>query len=68
MPIIPAGAGSTPHLHLDMPKDINNPRGRGQYAALAVFLDTEGGLTGVSWQSGKAQSYPQYGRQSADGP
>ncbi len=28
--------------------DANNPRGRGQYAALAVFLDTDEGLTGVS--------------------
>ena len=28
--------------------DANNPRGRDQYAALAVFLDTDLGLTGVS--------------------
>ncbi|MCY4072187.1 MAG: mandelate racemase/muconate lactonizing enzyme family protein [Chloroflexi bacterium] len=28
--------------------DANNPRGRAQYAALAVFLDTDAGLTGVS--------------------
>ena len=28
--------------------DANNPRGRQQYAALAVFLDTDEGLTGVS--------------------
>ena len=28
--------------------DANNPRGRAQYAALAVFLDTDVGLTGVS--------------------
>lgn len=28
--------------------DANNPRGRRQYAALAVFLDTDVGLTGVS--------------------
>ncbi len=28
--------------------DANNPRGRDQYAALAVFLDTDAGLTGVS--------------------
>ena len=28
--------------------DANNPRGRDQYAALAVFVDTDLGLTGVS--------------------
>ena len=28
--------------------DANNPRGRAQYAALAVFLDTDIGLTGVA--------------------
>ena len=28
--------------------DANNPRGRDQYAALAVFLDSDAGLTGVS--------------------
>ena len=28
--------------------DANNPRGRDQYAALAVFLDTDLGLTGVA--------------------
>ena len=28
--------------------DANNPVGRGQYAALAVFVDTDEGLTGVS--------------------
>ena len=28
--------------------DANNPRGRDQYAALAVFLDTDDGLTGVA--------------------
>lgn len=28
--------------------DANNPRGRAQYAALALFLDTDVGLTGVS--------------------
>lgn len=28
--------------------DANNPRGRQRYAALAVFLDTDAGLTGVS--------------------
>jgi len=28
--------------------DANNPRGRDQYAALAVFLETDLGLTGVS--------------------
>ena len=28
--------------------DANNPRGRDQYAALAVFLDSDVGLTGVS--------------------
>ena len=36
--------------------DANNPRGRDQYAALAVFLDTNLGLTGVSLGNPSLQS------------
>ena len=32
--------------------DANNPRGRDQYAALAVFLDSDLGLTGVDTNTG----------------
>ena len=36
--------------------DANNPRGRDQYAALAVFLDTDLGLTGLSLGNPAQQS------------
>ena len=36
--------------------DANNPRGRDQYAALAVFLDTDAGLTGVALGNPSAAS------------
>ena len=36
--------------------DANNPRGRDQFAALAVFLDTDVGLTGVALGNPGAQA------------
>ena len=36
--------------------DANNPRGRDQYAALAIFLDTDAGLTGVALGNPSAQA------------
>ena len=35
--------------------DANNPVGRQQYAALAIFLDTDVGLTGLSLAGGCSQ-------------
>ena len=47
--------------------DANNPRGRDQYAALAVFLDTDAGLTGLwGWAIQSAASrHPRAGGEPA---
>ena len=46
--------------------DANNPRGRDLYAGLAVFLDTDAGLTGVSLGNPvAARRHPRHGAESA---